>query len=45
VRQWRPDLARLAETAATLGRWEFMLTIAPPGDRLPGQSAGDVLRA
>ncbi len=25
-----PDLARLADTAARLNRWEFMLTIAPP---------------
>jgi len=25
-----PDLTRLAETAARLNRWEFMLTIAPP---------------
>ena len=25
-----PDLSRLAETAARLNRWEFMLTIAPP---------------
>ena len=29
-----PDLVPLAETAARLGRWEFMLTIAPP--RAPG---------
>jgi hypothetical protein len=25
-----PDLTRVAETAARLNRWEFMLTIAPP---------------
>jgi hypothetical protein len=25
-----PDLSRLAETAARLNRWEFMLTLAPP---------------
>ena len=29
-----PDLVPLSETAARLGRWEFMLTIAPP--RAPG---------
>lgn len=29
-----PDLVPLAETAARLNRWEFMLTIAPP--RAPG---------
>ena len=29
-----PDLAVLADAAARLGRWEFMLTIAPP--RAPG---------
>lgn len=29
-----PDLAVLAETAARLNRWEFMLTLAPP--RVPG---------
>ena len=31
-----PDLATLADTAARLNRWEFMLMLAPP--RAPGAS-------